>query len=121
MEALLYWLTLHWARLRGQPAPYRAQLAGDIPETPEADVLYLIGEGEHQWFACFLCPCPCSQLIQLNTLPRGRPRWSVKRHRNGTATLSPSIRRTAGCKSHFFMRHGFVEWANDRLDELKEK
>lgn len=113
MEGLLYWLTAAWARLRRRSVPYRTRLADDVPENPDPGFLYLVGEGVHQWFACFLCPCSCGQLIQLNTLPCGRPRWSSTRHRNGTATLHPSVRRTVGCKSHFFLRRGFVEWAYD--------
>lgn len=113
MEALLYRLTLLWARLHRRPAPYRVRLAGDVPEEPQPGVLYIVGDGEYEWFACLLCPCSCGQLIQLSTLPRGRPRWATARHRNGTATLHPSVRRTVGCKSHFLLRRGIIEWAYD--------
>jgi hypothetical protein len=60
-----------------------------------------------------LCPCDCGELIQLNTLPRVRPRWSARRHQNCTITLHPSVRRTVGCRSHFFLRRGGIDWAYD--------
>jgi hypothetical protein len=116
VEALLYWLTDIWARLCDRPAPYRTRVADDIPEEPEPGLLYLIGEGEYLWFACFLCPCDCGELIQLNTLPRVRPRWTATRHRNGTATLHPSVRRTVGCRSHFFLRRGGIDWAKGIIE-----
>lgn len=115
MEDLLFWLTSAWARLRGLPAPYRTRVEPDIPEDPEPGFLYLVGDGDCQWFACFLCPCSCGALVQLSTLSRGRPRWSTTRHRNGTVTLHPSIRRTFGCRSHFLVRRGAIEWANENL------
>lgn len=46
MEALLYRLTLLWARLHRRPAPYRVRLAGDVPEEPQPGVLYIVGDGE---------------------------------------------------------------------------
>ncbi len=113
MEGLLYWLTRAWEQLRGRPAPYRNRTTHDIPDEPEAGALYLVGEGGHLWFVCFLCPCECGELIQLNTLPTIRPRWSAVPHKSGTITLHPSIRRTVGCKSHFFLRRGGVDWAYD--------
>jgi len=85
--------------------------ATEFPEAPNVNEVYLIGEGTHQWFASFLCPCECGEIIKLSTLPEGRPRWTVAIHVNGTVTIHPSIRRTVGCRSHFFLRRGQVIWS----------
>lgn len=111
MESVLYALTRFWAALRRLERPYRTIHVDDIPESPKPGVIYVVGEGGHQWFACFLCPCSCGELIQLNTLPTGRPRWKAVRHWNGTTSLRPSVRRTVGCRSHFFVRHGSIKWS----------
>jgi hypothetical protein len=49
-------------------------------------------------------------VIQLNLLPDAEPLWSLTKHRDGTVTLSPSIWRQKGCRSHFFIRKGQIEW-----------
>jgi hypothetical protein len=60
-----------------------------------------------------LCPCACGAVLQMSTLPEGRPRWQVEQHPDGTLSLYPSVWRTIGCRSHFFLQHGYVIWCND--------
>lgn len=56
------------------------------------------------WQACtLLCPCGCNAVISLSLLPNTKPKWSV----NGD-TLTPSVNRTVGCKSHFSITNGIV-------------
>lgn len=108
------WLTGLWKWFSGlfrrKPRPWATELAGDIPEKARPSTVYLVGEGEYLWFIVFLCPCGCGELVQLNLLPDARPRWSAERHPDGTVTLSPSVWQVAGCRSHFFLRRGRVEW-----------
>ncbi|WP_394350709.1 DUF6527 family protein [Chitinophaga tropicalis] len=58
-----------------------------------------------------MCPCGCREQIHLNLVGKYRPcwSWSVDKKR---ITLSPSIWRTAGCCSHFFLRRGQVQWCH---------
>jgi hypothetical protein len=108
------WLRNVWAWLTGlfrrKPRPWATLTADDLPDAPQEKTVYLVGEGEYLWFVAFLCPCGCEELVQLNLLPDARPRWTVVRNSNGTVTISPSVWRVAGCRSHFFLRAGLIEW-----------
>ncbi|MGD9420073.1 MAG: DUF6527 family protein [Verrucomicrobiota bacterium JB025] len=58
-----------------------------------------------------LCPCGCGCLIHLNLLfDLSRPRWDVRQEADGSATITPSIWRNNGCRSHFVLRHGRIRW-----------
>jgi hypothetical protein len=74
--------------------------------------VYLVGEGEHLWQAVFKCPCGCEDDVQLSLMPEGRPRWHATVHENETVSLWPSVSRTVGCRSHFFVRHGRIDWCD---------
>jgi hypothetical protein len=108
------WLCVAWNWLEGlfrrQPRTWKAVLIEDTPVTPRPQIVYLIGEAEYLWSAAFLCPCGCGELVQLNLLPEARPCWTVISHPDSTVSVSPSIWRVAGCKSHFFLCRGKIEW-----------
>lgn len=53
--------------------------------------------------ATFKCPCGCGDVIALNLIPNTKPSWSVSGN-----TITPSINRTARCKSHFSITNGKV-------------
>jgi len=93
-----------------KPSLYRYALVDEIPESLKASTVYLCGEGEHLWAAAMICPCGCDEVIQLNLLRQARPRWSAQQHQDGTVSLMPSVWRQKGCRSHFFIRHGRVNW-----------
>lgn len=99
-----------WSRLRGLEQPRGIEVVAEFPDCPDRSTVYLVGEGRHLWFASFGCPCDCGATIQISLLPAGRPRWEAKLHWTGTISLAPSIRRTSGCRSHFFVRRGRIEW-----------
>lgn len=108
------WLRRLWAWLRGRrrprPAPFATEAVDDLPDDLLPRTLYLAGEGGHRWCAALVCPCGCGEVIQLNLLRAVRPRWEVVEHRDGTVSLEPSVWRQKGCRSHFFLRRGQVEW-----------
>jgi hypothetical protein len=95
------------------PLIYRDRLRGvAIDELPDSLVkrrLYLIGNSV-PWSAALLCPCGCGEVIQLSLLPDDSPSWSVSLDRDGLPTLSPSVWRTKGCRSHFFLKQGSIVW-----------
>jgi hypothetical protein len=109
------WLRSLWAWLapwlQRTPKPYRVVRCGDLPDQAEHRTVYIVGEGAHLWFAAFLCPCGCNELIQLSLLMDSRPRWRLEEHVDGTVSLQPSIWRQRGCRSHFFLNKGLVVWA----------
>ena len=89
---------------------YRYQRVDEFPDYLEAFKLYLAGENGYLWAAAMLCPCGCGAVIELNLLKKARPRWSVTEHPDGSASLMPSVWRSEGCMSHFYLRQGQVDW-----------
>ena len=96
---------------------YSSIFIDDFPDDNiiQNNTLYIVGENGNYWVVIFLCPCGCGDLIQLNLLPEFRPRWSIKKHLDATLTLHPSIDRLVGCRSHFWIRKGVVEWVELKL------
>ncbi len=83
----------------------------DLPLIIEPDIIYIIGENSMFWMLGFTCPCGCQLTINLNLLEKSFPCWDYNIQNNSLITLSPSIRRVKGCKSHFFIQKGCVIWA----------
>jgi hypothetical protein len=101
----------HEERVVAQSKPdFQYECVEDVPETPTAGTLYVAGEGPHRWAALMLCPCGCGDSIQLNLLAKARPSWDIEEHSDDTISIYPSVWRTKGCRSHFFVRHGRVDW-----------
>lgn len=85
----------------------------DDPENPESGTLYLVGGRQHAWKAVMVCPCGCKGLIELNLAPPGPPLWRVAGPEGAPVTVHPSVWRTTGCRSHFWIRNGEVVWCDD--------
>lgn len=102
----------HWGTKRRKPAAYRAEHFAELPEKLRDRRLYIIGDGLAPWAAAMLCPCGCGNVIQLSLLDADSPRWQLSVDRKGLPTLSPSVHRTKGCRSHFFLRAGQIVWCD---------
>jgi hypothetical protein len=112
-QAFLRWL-LVWLGLIRRPAYLaREQSLHPTPEelTPGTLVL-VIDDGRKKW-VCFRCPCGCDQRIQLSLNPECRPRWSVSVDWLGRLSVSPSVHQLDGCRSHFWIRRGAIDWCLD--------
>jgi len=96
----------------GRKRPRRAILVEEAPAEIRHDNFYIIGEGQHRWAALLRCPCGCGDLVELSLHKEGRPRWHVFEHLDGTITVKPSIWRTDGCRSHFYVRRGRIQWCS---------
>jgi hypothetical protein len=72
--------------------------------------LYVAGDEQCPWGAAMLCPCGCGDVIQLNLLKEVSPCWSVRLSSDRSVSLIPSVWRSKGCRSHFFVRDGWVDW-----------
>ncbi|MCW3110416.1 MAG: hypothetical protein JWQ09_4922 [Segetibacter sp.] len=81
----------------------------DVPDAALEKRIYIVGEPNYPWLATFKCPCGCKKTIQLNLLEGASPQWSytIKKRK---ITIKPSVWRTGGCKSHFFIRDGKIRW-----------
>jgi hypothetical protein len=104
--------TMSW--LRRQAKPMRVQRIVEEPDVLDAYVLYLVGNREYPWAVMFTCPCGCAARIALNLVRDTRPCWRERVHIDGTVSLFPSIDRTVGCRSHFWVRRGIVHWVPPR-------
>ncbi len=105
---------------RRQLAPPAAEEFGVVhvnedPDEPLSRTLYAVGEKGNLWHLVLVCPCGCGATIGLNALPDDSPRWSLFETPEGP-TLTPSVWRTSGCKSHFLLRRGRVIWCGQETD-----
>ena len=98
-----------FARWRGEFLIVRAE--GDmLPEIRSSQQMIQMLDDGKDWSVGFLCPCGCGETIEL-LLPRFvSPRWSLVVDDIGRPTLSPSVWRNEGCRSHFFVKRGRVVW-----------
>lgn len=91
---------------------YRVVAVAEKPSVLKKYKVYLIGENDSFWAAVFICPCGCEADVWLNILRAdNRPTWVVKGMCGNKATITPSIWRQVGCKSHFFIKNGRLIWA----------
>lgn len=81
----------------------------DSPELHEKGVVYLIGDSGKYWFVEMACPCGCGEVIKLKLFGKS-PVWAVYFDQVGRISLRPSVWRTKGCRSHFFVRDSQIYW-----------
>lgn len=82
-------------------------------ETLSPGVMLLLGEDRDKPHSLiFLCPCGCGDEVHIPTKAMaGTDRsWSLVIDESSRPTLSPSLQRTVGCRSHFFVTSGKVRW-----------
>ncbi|GAC1314173.1 MAG: hypothetical protein NVSMB24_38500 [Mucilaginibacter sp.] len=98
-----------WLKLElGFGPDLKIRLDEDIPAHIRDGAVYIIG-GASPWLLLLRCPCGCGETIHLNLLKEASPRWGYRVVKK-TITVKPSIWRTTGCKSHFIIRNGQVQW-----------
>jgi hypothetical protein len=110
------WLRQLFAKLRNfilQKRRIRPRSVGVLPAVLDELTLYIVGQNGHQWHVVMVCPCGCESTLFMNLLPDEDPCWKISQHADGTASLHPSIWRKIGCKSHFFLRHGLIQWCEE--------
>jgi hypothetical protein len=67
--------------------------------------------------ALFKCPCGCDETLSINLDPASARAWRI--HVSGSEiSLLPSVWRTSGCRSHFFLWRNQIWWCSDDDDEL---
>lgn len=82
----------------------------DVPDEFGGEILYAVEMEGSPWLAVLSCPCGCKDLIYLNLLPDSRPCWTLEIDERRRPSISPSIDRTEGCRSHFFLWKGELLW-----------
>jgi hypothetical protein len=89
---------------------YIFQREEDPPLQVRDKVVYVVGDRSKEWLAILKCPCGCGDIIQLNLLQSAAPCWRVRFHKRKKITIRPSIDRVVGCRSHFTLRNGIINW-----------
>lgn len=102
---------------RAAPPGYRLAFCSETkaPDAVAPLTVYVIRSGSNQKWAQLKCPCGCGDVILLNLSQSRRPRWGVTSSLLRKATIFPSVWRTDGCRSHFFIRRGQVDWCLEAL------
>lgn len=112
------WLT-GWFRPPPKPFGLAFAEADELPEFLPPRTLVVAREGDELWSAGMICPCGCGRRIELMLLPGVKPRWDVRVEDGGLPTLWPSVWAKTGCRSHFWLRAGRIEWCADEVDSLR--
>jgi Family of unknown function (DUF6527) len=89
---------------------YKSIQVDNYPKKVAPRTVYIVCDGPITDTIIFKCPCGCKADIYLNLLKDTRPNWSYFLDVRDKVTISPSIWRKAGCKSHFFVRKGRICW-----------
>jgi len=105
IRRLIQW----FLKLLGLDKRFKTLMVDELPERPRPRTLYVMGNAQ-PWSAALLCPCGCESVIHLSLIPTERPSWKVFFAKDGSPTLTPSVCRTNGCGSHFFLREGRILW-----------
>ncbi|WP_352850725.1 DUF6527 family protein [Mesorhizobium sp. M0895] len=66
------------------------------------------------WSAGMICPCGCGRRIEVMLLDGVKPRWDLTVDEQNLPTLMPSVWVANGCRSHFWLREGLIEWCKGR-------
>ena len=77
------------------------------------NVVVIVGHKDLPKWALMQCPCGCGELLTLSLMKNFRPYWNYKIDKWNRITLSPSIWKKDGCRSHFFIKKGKVIWSNN--------
>ena len=93
----------------GEPK-LKAEYIIEMPDKVHPKKIYIAGENGYQWFVAMSCPCGCEETLYMNLDNKARPRWDVEIHDDKSVTLYPSVNRTIGCRSHFYLRKGKIQW-----------
>jgi len=93
----------------------RVTAVDELPEKLKRQYLYLIG-AQIPWSAALICPCGCGEVIHISLLSDDSPCWKLRLSAEKLPTLSPSVWRKQGCRSHFFLREGNIVWCRGKLN-----
>lgn len=82
----------------------------DLPEHIGDKTIYIVGDKVQPWLMAFNCPCGCNNVIHLNLLKNANPCWKFNVTIKKKISISPSVWRTTGCKSHFIVENSKIKW-----------
>ena len=74
--------------------------------------IYIVGQQGFPKWAIMRCPCGCKEQLTLSLMKQKKPNWEIS-IQNQKISLSPSVWKNEGCRSHFFLKKGKVIWTSD--------
>jgi hypothetical protein len=94
---------------------YKVEIISDNPNPDNLinDIIYIVVDKNHAKWAYLKCPSGCNEIIMLSLNIKEFPSWCVKQDKFGRASITPSIRKLDGCKSHFLIKKGKLIWARE--------
>ena len=100
--------------LRPVPAPIALQYVegDDLPGRFSERTLVVARDHGELWVAGMICPCGCGRRVELMLLRGVKPRWDLIVGGDGLPTLHPSVWVKDGCRSHFWLRRGQIQWCD---------
>ena len=105
------WIRRVWDRF-GPRRGLRVVDGDSLPSHLPRRDLVLARDGGENWCVGMLCPCGCGRTIELLLIQEARPRWDLMLDAFERPSLKPSIWLQGGCRSHFWVRRGRVEWCD---------
>jgi len=75
--------------------------------------IVIVRDGRVEKWICFRCPGGCGEKIMLNMSPNKSPRWRIAVDWLRRPTIEPSILQVGGCRCHFWVKRGVIEWCAD--------
>lgn len=91
---------------------YKYRLVHELPETLESNIIYIEANLNVPWQLVMVCPCGCKKNLHMNLIEAYHPFWKYHFDKKKRITLSPSVHRMVGCRSHFFVRKGTIVWCH---------
>jgi hypothetical protein len=91
------------------------EIVSKMPQPSKITEKQITFVGDRQMLkrALLKCPCGCGDVLNLSLMKNHIPNWAVKFDSKDKVTLSPSVWKNDGCRSHFFVRKGKIIWAKD--------
>ena len=108
-------MPMWWLRLWSHIAPSRTITLQDTDEvegSPRGRELLLAQEDGKSWEVAMRCPCGCGDTLELQLIPEAKPHWTLSADVKGSPSLKPSVFRATGCKAHFWLRSGRIQWCD---------
>lgn len=84
----------------------------DIPNK----TVVIVGNKSVKKWAIMKCPCGCNEVLTLSLMKSYTPNWSIEVDKRNRITFSPSIWKSDGCRSHFFLEKGKLVWAKHQYN-----
>jgi len=98
--------------MRNFKPDFDIQRVGDMPDqaTIQAGIITVVGGADWAKWVLFKCPCGCGEVLTLSLMKSFKPRWRLKIDKKNRITLSPSVWKKDGCRSHFYIRKSKLKW-----------